>query len=98
MLTLLTYKADSIELEMKKGEFRSDNRRFEQMLTTIMNHSAVPLSTVTIECGFFHDDLLIGRDMTMVGSLQSGQDACVKMTAYVISATRTDCRFGSVSR
>jgi hypothetical protein len=47
----LIYKAESIELEMKKGAFSSDSRSAEQLLT-ITNHSVIPIRSSWIECGF----------------------------------------------
>jgi hypothetical protein len=93
----LIYKAAGVELEMQKGAFSSDDRRAEQLLT-IKNRSTVALRYVSVECGFFHGNLLIGRDTTIVTALESGQDAYAKTRAYVLSADRTDCRFNDVTR
>jgi hypothetical protein len=93
----LIYKAAGIELEIKKGAFSSDDRRAVQLLT-IKNHSTIRLSYVSVECGFFHGDLLIGRDTEMVTSIEPGQDGYAEIRAYVLSADRTDCRFSNVSR
>ncbi len=91
----LIYKAAGIELEMKKGAFNSDDQRAEQLLT-IKNRSTVALRSITVECGFFHGDLLIGRDTEYITNLDPGQDAYADVRAYVLSADRTDCRFSSV--
>jgi hypothetical protein len=91
----LVYKAAGIELEMQKGAFSSNDGRAEQLIT-IKNSSAVPVRYATVECGFFHGDLLIARDTSMISDLQPGQDGYVEMRAYVLSADRTDCRFTGV--
>jgi hypothetical protein len=91
----LIYRSEGVELEMVNGAFHSDDRRAEQLLT-IKNRSKVGIRYVEIECGFFHGDLLIGRDHEMVTDLQPGQDGYAEASAYVLSADRTDCRFSSV--
>jgi len=91
----LVYKSSGIELEMKKGAFSSDDRRAQQLLT-IKNHSTVQIRMGTVECGFFHGDLLIGRGMALISDLQPGQDAYADIRAYVLSADRSDCRFADV--
>jgi hypothetical protein len=67
-------------------------------LITIKNHSSVAVQHAYVECGFFHGDLLIGRDTEIITDLQPGQDGYAKVSAYVLSANRTDCRFTNVSR
>jgi hypothetical protein len=91
----LIYKAAGIEVEMKKGAFISDDRLAQQLLT-ITNRSAVRLGNVSVECGFFHGDLLIGRGTDILTRIEAGQDAYAEIEAYVLSADRTDCRFGTV--
>ena len=92
----LTYKAPGIELEMQKGAFNSDDRRAQQLLT-IKNRSTVAISSIIVECGFFHGDLLIGRGREYVTNLDPGQDGYADVHAYVLSADRTDCRFSDVN-
>jgi hypothetical protein len=93
----LIYRAAGVELEMKKGAFNSNDHRAEQLIT-IKNRSTVPIRRATVECGFFHDDLLIGRDTAWIRDLEPGQDGYVEMTVYVLSADHTDCRFTGVER
>jgi hypothetical protein len=71
----LIYKAAGIELEIKKGAFNSDDQRAEQLLT-IKNRSTVAVRSVTVECGFFHGDLLIGRDTEYVTNLAGPGRVC----------------------
>jgi hypothetical protein len=68
----LVYKAEGLSLEMKKGAFSSDDYKVWQMIT-VTNNSSVAIRYATVECGFFHDDLLIARDTEMVSELQPGQ-------------------------
>jgi hypothetical protein len=93
----LTYKSEGLSLEMKKGSFSSDNYKVWQMIT-VTNNSSVKIDYATVECGFFHDDLLIAEDSEMISHLEAGQSAYVKVYARILAANRTDCRFGTVSR
>jgi hypothetical protein len=97
MADTLTYRAEGLSLEMKKGAFSSDDDRVWQMIT-VTNHSSVAISYAMVECGFFHDDLLIARDSSMASDLEAGQSGYVKISARILSANRTDCRFTHVSR
>jgi len=91
----LIYKAAGIELEMKKGDVTNDGGRAEQLIT-ITNHSTVAIRYLTVECGFFHDDLLIGTGMDMPTGIEPNQNVYVKIASWVLSANRTDCRFSGV--
>src|SRR5262249_32072181 len=93
----LIYRSSGVELEMKKGHFDFDRSSAWQLIT-VTNHSTVAIRWATVECGFFHGDLLIGRDTSMVSDLQPGQDGYIKSSAYVLSADRTSCRFTDVHR
>jgi predicted membrane channel-forming protein YqfA (hemolysin III family) len=93
----LTYSKGAIEIEIKKGAFRQSDRKVEQMLI-VTNNSRVMVKTIFVECGFFHDDLLIGRDSEYVGNLQPGQSAYAKMDAYILNVNKSDCRIESASQ
>jgi hypothetical protein len=90
----LTYSKGAIEVVIKKGAFNQDDRRAEQMLTVI-NNSAMTVKSIRVECGFFHGDLLIGKDSGYASDVLPGQSAYVHMSAYVLSTDRTDCRIES---
>lgn len=93
----MIYRKAGITLELKKGSFASDDSRAQQLLTVI-NRSAVVVKYISIECGFFHDDLLIGSDREHVMDLQPEQSGYVKSDTYVINANRTDCRISGANQ
>jgi hypothetical protein len=92
----LTFSKGAVEVEMKKGAFEQSSRRVEQLLT-VTNRSKIAVNSVRVECGFFHDDLLIGRDFGWADKLQPGQSGYVQLSAYVLSVNRTDCRIVSAN-
>jgi hypothetical protein len=95
----LTFRKDAIDLEMKKGQFRySDSGNYAEQMLTVVNHSNVTVKYITVECGFFHGDLLIGKNDRLISNLLPDQSGYAEVSVRVLSVDRTDCRFEGASQ
>jgi hypothetical protein len=92
-LTALAVAADKVELI--KGLLKRDYAGTTQMLS-VKNNTASTIRHVHVNCGFFHDDLLVGTHGASFDNIPPGLMAYDYTVTDATNVTNVDCRIDSV--
>jgi hypothetical protein len=101
MLTVLTLPAlasptlAADKVELIKGLLKRDSASTTQMLS-VKNNTASTIRHVHVNCGFFHDDLLVGTHGASFENIPPGLMAYDYTVTDATNVTNVDCRIVSV--
>jgi hypothetical protein len=90
--------AAAAEVELSKGRLTVTDFIATQVIA-VKNNTTKRISTIYVECGFFHANTLLAAARYHAENVEAGQTAYIEVTSQdAAEADRSECRVNSITR
>ena len=97
-LVAVVSPAAAAEVELSKGRLTVTDFIATQVVA-VKNNTTKRISTIYVECGFFHANTLLAAARYYAENVEAGQTAYIEVTSQdAAEADRSECRVSSVTR